>query len=108
MATVEGTKGVSQLRGYLMENSFGLRDYRLEIGGGDLKSSLGISSAGIDSWSWRLNLMVSRDSHRSRIDSYQFLPDLTILTATFYNAREFEFVSHSNVSLQNLVFFILV
>lgn len=56
--TVEGTRGVGQLRGYLLENPFGLRDYRLEIGGGDLKSSRGMSSASIDSWSWRFNLMV--------------------------------------------------
>jgi hypothetical protein len=32
-AIVEGAKVVGQLRGYLMENSFGLRNYRLEIDG---------------------------------------------------------------------------
>jgi len=85
-----------------------LRDYRLEIGGVNLKSSLGTNSAGIASWSWKFNRMVIRESRRSRIASYQYLPDLTILTATFYNVRQFEFISHPNVSLQNLVFFILV
>ncbi|HUV46376.1 MAG TPA: hypothetical protein VMW45_04855 [Dehalococcoidia bacterium] len=69
-ATVEGAKGVDQLRGYLMENSFGLRDYRLEIGGDGLKSSLGTSSASIDSWNWRFNLIIIRDTHRPIVDSY--------------------------------------
>jgi len=32
-ATVEEVKGVGQLWGYPMENSFGLRDFRLEIDG---------------------------------------------------------------------------
>ena len=69
--TVEGAKRVGQLRGYLLENSFGLRDYRLEIVGDGLKASLDTSSAGIDSWSWRFNLMVVRDPHRPTVGSYQ-------------------------------------
>ena len=46
-ATVEGTKEVARLRGYLMENSFGLRDYRMEVGGDDLRG-LGTIEGNVD------------------------------------------------------------
>jgi hypothetical protein len=36
-ASGDEAKEVAQLRRYLMANSFGLRDYRLEIDGGDLR-----------------------------------------------------------------------
>ncbi len=96
------------MRGYPMEYSFCLRDYCPWIGADCLKSFLSTSSVIVSSWSWRFNLVVIWDSHWSRINSYQPLPDLIILPTTFYNAREFGFVSYSNISLQNLVFFILV
>ncbi len=46
-ATVEGTKEVARLRGYLMENSFGLRDYRMEVGGDGLRG-LGTIEGNVD------------------------------------------------------------
>jgi len=36
-ATIEGAKEVAWLRGCLMENSFGLRDYRLDVGSNSLR-----------------------------------------------------------------------
>lgn len=46
-ATVEGAKEVARLRGYLMENSFGLRDYRIEVGGDGLRG-LGTIEGNVD------------------------------------------------------------
>ena len=46
-ATVEGAKEVARLRGYLMENSFGLRDYRMEVGGDGLRG-LGTIEGNVD------------------------------------------------------------
>jgi hypothetical protein len=46
-ATDEGAKEVARLRGYLMENSFGLRDYRMEVGGEGLRG-LGTIEGNVD------------------------------------------------------------
>jgi len=46
-ATVEGGKEVARLRGYLMENAFGLRVYRLEVAGDDLRG-LGAIEGNVD------------------------------------------------------------
>jgi len=46
-ATGEGTKEIARLRGYLMENSFGLRDYRLEVDGDGLRG-LGAIEGNVD------------------------------------------------------------
>lgn len=46
-ATVEAAKEVAWLRGYLMENSFGLRDYRLEVAGDGLRG-LGAIEGNVD------------------------------------------------------------
>jgi len=46
-ATVERAKEVARLRGYLMENSFGLRDYRMEVGGDGLRG-LGTIEGNVD------------------------------------------------------------
>jgi hypothetical protein len=46
-ATVEGAKEVARLRGYLRENSFGLRDYRLEVAGDGLRG-LGAIEGNVD------------------------------------------------------------
>lgn len=46
-ATVEGAKEVARLRGYLMENSFGLRDYRVEMAGAGLRG-LGAVEGNVD------------------------------------------------------------
>jgi hypothetical protein len=46
-ATAEGAKEVARLRGYLLENSFGLRDYRMEIGGEGLRG-LGTIEGNVD------------------------------------------------------------
>jgi hypothetical protein len=46
-ATADGAKEVARLRGYLMGNSFGLRDYRLEVGGDGLRG-LGTIEGNVD------------------------------------------------------------
>ncbi|MGQ9546693.1 MAG: ISLre2 family transposase, partial [Dehalococcoidia bacterium] len=46
-ATGEEAKEVARLRGYLMENSFGLRDYRIEVGGDGLRG-LGTIEGNVD------------------------------------------------------------
>jgi len=43
----EEAKELARLRGYLMENSFGLRDYRLEVGGDNLRG-LGAIEGNVD------------------------------------------------------------
>jgi len=45
--TIEGAKEVARLRGYLMGNSFGLRDYRLEVSGDGLRG-LGAIEGNVD------------------------------------------------------------
>jgi len=45
--TIEGAKEVARLRGYLMGNSFGLRDYRLEVSGDGLRG-LGTIEGNVD------------------------------------------------------------
>ena len=46
-ASTEGAKEVARLRGYLMENSFGLRDYRMEVGVDGLRG-LGTIEGNVD------------------------------------------------------------
>jgi len=46
-ATVKGAKEVYRLRGYPIENSFGLRDYRMEVGGDGLRG-LGAIKGNVD------------------------------------------------------------
>jgi len=46
-ATAEQAQEVARLRGYLMENSFGLRDYRIEVGGDGLRG-LGTIEGNVD------------------------------------------------------------
>jgi len=80
-AHVKGAKEVARLGGYLMENSFGLRDYRLEVGGDSLRGLEAIED-NVDKlianrWSWRFNLMVIRDSHRPIVDSNGAIFSLT-------------------------------
>jgi len=80
-AHVKGAKEVAQLGGYLMKNSFGLRDYRLEVGGNGLRGLEAIED-NVDKlianrWSWRFNLMVIRDSHRPIVDSNGTIFSLT-------------------------------
>ena len=80
-ARVKGAKEVARLGGYLMENSFGLRDYRLEVGGDGLRG-LGAIEDNVNKlvanrWSWRFNSMIIRDSHRPIVDSNGAIFSLT-------------------------------
>jgi hypothetical protein len=46
-ASCEKAKEIARLRGYLLENSFGLSDYRLEVGGDGLRG-LGAIERNVD------------------------------------------------------------
>ena len=81
-ARVKGAKEVARLGGYLMENSFGLRVYRLEVGGDGLRG-LGAIEDNVNKlvanrWSWRFNLMVIRDSPRPIVDSNFWKEELAL------------------------------
>ena len=87
-AHVKGAKEVARLGGYLMENSFGLRDYRLEVGGDGLRG-LGAIEDNVDKlianrWSWRFNSMVIRDSHRPIVDSNFWKEELALESLQCY------------------------
>ncbi|HUX48763.1 MAG TPA: hypothetical protein VMV76_06360 [Dehalococcoidia bacterium] len=65
-----------------MENSFGLRVYRLEVGGDGLRG-LGAIEDNVNKlvanrWSWRFNLMVIRDSPRPIVDSNFWKEELAL------------------------------
>ena len=85
-AHVKGAKEVARLGGYLMENSFGLRDYRLEVGGDGLRG-LGaiednVTKLVANRWSWRFNSMIIRDSHRPIVDSNFWKEELALVKST--------------------------
>jgi len=85
-ARVKGAKEVARLGGYLMENSFVLRDYRLEVGGDGLRG-LGAIEHNVNKlvanrWSWRFNSMVIRDSHRPIVDSNFWKEELALVKST--------------------------
>jgi hypothetical protein len=85
-ARVKGAKEVARLGGYLMENSFVLRDYRLEVGGDGLRG-LGAIEDNVNKlvanrWSWRFNSMIIRDSHRPIVDSNFWKEELALAKFT--------------------------
>jgi len=85
-ARVKGAKEVARLGGYLMENSFGLRDYRLEVGGDGLRG-LGAIKDNVNKlvanrWSWRFNSMIIGDSHRPIVDSNFWKEELALVKFT--------------------------
>jgi len=90
-ARVKGAKEVARLEDYLMENSFGLRDYRLEVGGDGLRG-LGAIEDNVNKlvanrWSWRSNLMVIGDSHRPIVDSNFWKEELALESLQCYPSR---------------------
>jgi hypothetical protein len=89
-ARVKGAKEVARLGGYLMENSFVLRDYRLEVGGDGLRG-LGAIEDNVNKlvanrWSWRFNLMVIRDSPRPIVDSNFWKEELALESLHCYSS----------------------
>ena len=91
---VKGAKEVARLGGYLMEKSFGLRDYRLEVGGDGLRG-LGAIEDNVNKlvanrWSWRFILMVIRDSHHPIVDSNFWKEELVLESLQCYPS---EFIS---------------